>query len=253
MLRQTPEQVFTRRIEDFRVFAARHKKDSNNSAAELSRSFGYFTTHPFARLNQKRMRGILESIHALSERPTRILDLACGAGLLTHALADMGHRVVGIDQDARELHWAKLFGQEHRAAGQFLLGDATHLDQSFANIEDTLGGRPTIVLMAYSLHHLPEVEKSLDQLIPWLPPHADLLINEENPRSPLFRAKHWLRGKIQNDTQEEWHRSAAEWNQLFAARGCSTQGDPKGYDLWGNFFEERWSLIWTLRKTAPPS
>lgn len=246
----SPTEILTHRIPQFRIFAAHHSKENHDAKRELSRSFGYFTSHPFARLNQKRLKAILERIETLAPRPSRVLDLACGAGIITHCVSDLGHRAVGLDADPREIHWAKLFGQEHRAAGQFLKGDASRLTENFSDIENTLGGRPQIILLAYALHHLPEVEKTLDALLNWIPEDAVILINEENPRSPLFRAKHWLRTKIQKDTDQEWHRTTAQWNQLFGARGWLAWGEPKGIDLLGEVFEEKWSQLWTLKKNG---
>ena len=50
----------------------------------VSTTYGYFTQHPVAPLNKKRLILMLEAIEARSQtlsRPLRVLDLACGGGL----------------------------------------------------------------------------------------------------------------------------------------------------------------------------
>ncbi len=48
--------------------------------------------------NQVRLRYVLEEIqHHFGDRKIRILDVGCGAGLLTQPLAEAGHHVLGID------------------------------------------------------------------------------------------------------------------------------------------------------------
>src|SRR4051794_17230286 len=74
-------------------FARRHEKDP-----AIALTYGYFTRPPVARLNQRRLHAILEAAGNRSadlKRPLRILDLACGGGLITCALATMGHRTLG--------------------------------------------------------------------------------------------------------------------------------------------------------------
>ena len=44
--------------------------------------------------------------HALSERPTRILDLSCGPGLYASRLARLGHECVGIDYSPASIAYA---------------------------------------------------------------------------------------------------------------------------------------------------
>ncbi len=57
--------------------------------------------------------------------PVSVLDLGCGAGFLSNALAKQGHRVTGIDQAENALHVARA----HDGTGtvQYLLGDARAL------------------------------------------------------------------------------------------------------------------------------
>lgn len=69
------------------------------------------TVHPIALLraeNVTRNPWILEKIHTLLGKSSfDILDIGCGAGFLSNALAANGHRVTGIDLSAKSLDVAK--------------------------------------------------------------------------------------------------------------------------------------------------
>jgi SAM-dependent methyltransferase len=58
--------------------------------------------------------------HVLDTIPSRILDLACGPGLYTSRLAELGHTTVGIDISPASIAYAR----EHAPAScDYLLGD----------------------------------------------------------------------------------------------------------------------------------
>jgi 2-polyprenyl-6-hydroxyphenyl methylase / 3-demethylubiquinone-9 3-methyltransferase len=62
--------------------------------------------HPIALLrleNAARNPWIIEKIHRLRGSSCDVLDIGCGAGFLTNALAKNGHRVTGIDLSAKSL------------------------------------------------------------------------------------------------------------------------------------------------------
>lgn len=66
--------------------------------------------HPVALLraeNQIRTPWILAEIEKHFQKPVRLLDIGCGAGLLTNAAAKKGHEVTGIDLSANSLSVAK--------------------------------------------------------------------------------------------------------------------------------------------------
>jgi len=66
--------------------------------------------HPIGLLraeNRCRIPWILETIQKRYQKPIDVLDLGCGGGFLTHALAKENHRVVGIDLSASSLTIAR--------------------------------------------------------------------------------------------------------------------------------------------------
>jgi 2-polyprenyl-3-methyl-5-hydroxy-6-metoxy-1,4-benzoquinol methylase len=231
-------------------FHGRHLND-----AAVQRTFGYFTRHPVAPLNRKRLLLILEAAcreQAQLQRPLRILDLACGGGLISCALASLGHRVVGADLSADEIRMAQLYAGEERLDGMFLQADLLGSPDWERRVESALGGKPDLVVLAYALHHLPEVETFVERLARWLDAGSALLINEENPRSPLFRLKHFIRGIIQGDTEIEWHRSFEGWRSLLQGSGFLVSPPLRGADLLpllGRILPGwAWSLVFTARR-----
>jgi 2-polyprenyl-3-methyl-5-hydroxy-6-metoxy-1,4-benzoquinol methylase len=176
---------------------------------------------------------MLKRVDALSKelkRPLRVVDLACGGGLISCAIARMGHRVLGLDLDPSEIHWAKLFALETQVNAIFWQADLLAPSQPPSPLdphgrpweltaEDALGGKPDLVVLAYALHHLPEPELLVRRLANWLEPSARLLVNEENPKSLTFLLKHRLREWIQHDTEAEHHRSLSAWKELLEAHG----------------------------------
>jgi 2-polyprenyl-3-methyl-5-hydroxy-6-metoxy-1,4-benzoquinol methylase len=232
-------------------FAARHQRDP-----AISLTYRYFTSHPFARLNQLRLRALLERVGARSaelRRPLRVLDLACGGGLITCALASMGHRTLGIDLNASEIRMARLFAQEESLDGMFLQTDLLNDPAWERTAQETLGGKPDVVSLAYALHHLPEVTPFLKRLSRWLEAPSQLLINEENPGALTFRLKHQLRGWLQKDTDTEWHRPYAEWKRLLEGHGFVIVPPLIGLDLLPGIARVKpdkcWSIVFTAQRS----
>jgi len=217
------------------------------------RTFGYFTHHPVASLNRKRLALLLDSTHTLAPpgSAARVLDIACGGGIVTGAVSALGHRTLGIDISTDEIRLAKDFARYSGHGGVFWNADVLNQTSWERTAEETLGGKPTVVLLAYALHHLPQVAVFIERLGRWLDSGSSLVINEENPDSPLFRLKHRVRGWLQNDTGDEWHRSFAEWSCLLENSGFAVSR-PRGADPlpgMGRFAPGcSWSLIFTARR-----
>lgn len=184
------------------------------------------------------------------------MDLGCGGGILTQAMASLGHRALGLESNAAALHWAKRFAVEYRLPAAFARGDAQNLESSFALIEDTLGGKPGLVFLGYALHHFSDPEAVLNVLHAWLPTGAALLINEDNPESRLFRIQARLTGLLHRHSTTPGRRSFAGWNTLLSQTGFIPDVAPEGVDPWARWEQwvtptaaERWSLVWSARKS----
>jgi 2-polyprenyl-3-methyl-5-hydroxy-6-metoxy-1,4-benzoquinol methylase len=214
-------------------------------------TYGYFTRHPFSKLNQKRLSTILQLLK--NAAPRKVLDIACGGGLITHAIASMGMDVLGVDINAEEIKLAETFTLEPKTSAQFLLMDMV-TDQNWEKqIEKKLGGKPQTIVLAYALHHLPHVERFLERLSLWVEKDTLLIINEENPLSPSFRAKHVLRSWIQKDTETEWHRTFKQWKKLLKENQFQVSKQVIGLDMvpWVGTISPSlsWSLVFTAYKS----
>ncbi|MFM7103408.1 MAG: bifunctional demethylmenaquinone methyltransferase/2-methoxy-6-polyprenyl-1,4-benzoquinol methylase UbiE [Verrucomicrobiota bacterium] len=113
----------------------------------------------------------------------RALDVCCGTGEITLALADAGAEVTGLDFSEPMLAVAR-----HRAGCprparrvRFLQGDALHLpfpDHSFE-----------VVTISYGLRNLADFERGLDELQRVLVPGGRLLVLDfGHPDSPVWRS-----------------------------------------------------------------
>ena len=98
---------------------------------------GWYTAlnHPVALLraeNRLRTPWILEHLAKHFKKPIRILDIGCGAGLLTNALALKDHETYGIDLSRSSLEAASRFDQTKKVNYQEANAyDLPFEDQSF--------------------------------------------------------------------------------------------------------------------------
>lgn len=79
---------------------------NNDFYEELNEKWLHGDDHPVALLraeNRLRIPFIAEKIAQHMKRSCRVLDIGCGAGFLTNALAEKGHLVTGIDQSPSSL------------------------------------------------------------------------------------------------------------------------------------------------------
>ncbi len=87
------------------------KKNINNAFYDtLEENWIYATDHPIALLraeNALRNPWITKVIQEKKPYPCKILDIGCGAGLLTNPLAHQGHIVSGIDLSSSSLELAR--------------------------------------------------------------------------------------------------------------------------------------------------
>ncbi|MGZ3687890.1 MAG: class I SAM-dependent methyltransferase [Bdellovibrionota bacterium] len=243
----TPKEAQKNALLHASHFFRRYREDP-----KARQTFGYFTHHPVAKLNGVRLETLLARLEERSRtlhRPLRVLDLACGGGLISCAISSLGHRVLGLDLDAQEIALARKYALEEKQNALFHPMDVIEDPKWEAFCEETLGGRPDVIVLAYALHHLPRVEEFLSRVSTWLPPESWLLVNEENPRSPLFRLKHRVRGLIQRDTEQENHRTFEGWKSLLEQRGFQVS-DPVGADPLPGLARVRPSLCWSLIFTA---
>jgi 2-polyprenyl-6-hydroxyphenyl methylase/3-demethylubiquinone-9 3-methyltransferase len=134
---------------------------------------------PLHRMNPARIGWI----EGFVRDPTRILDVGCGAGLATEALARHGHDVLGIDAAGEAIEAARL----HAAAQGLALQYRSCLAEDLA----AEGARFPVITCLEVIEHVPDPAGFLRVLAGLLEPEGVLLI------STLNRTRRsWLTAKL---------------------------------------------------------
>ncbi|MCC6873276.1 MAG: class I SAM-dependent methyltransferase [Sandaracinaceae bacterium] len=123
----------------------------------------------------RHLRMSAERLELEGSRP-RILDLCCGTGLSTEALAAVYPRaeLVALDASAGMLEVARR--KPVLRGARFIHGDAT--DPRAAGVDGDFDG----VLMAYGLRNLPDPDRGLANIIALLRPGGRLCLHEYSVR-----------------------------------------------------------------------
>ncbi|CAN5243991.1 hypothetical protein BH20ACT9_BH20ACT9_01730 [soil metagenome] len=150
----------------------------------------------------------------LPGRPARVLEIGCGEGHLTVAMARAGHRVVGVDPIAPK-------GGIFRRTTFEAFEDAERFD---------------CVVASLVLHHIPDLARALDKSVRMLRPGGQAIVVEfawdrideatarwyhehlpadDDRRSQAFLAPccdRWARARLQG-ASEPFERYCGEWAQ----------------------------------------
>lgn len=92
-------------------------------------------------------RQLLGEVGFAGTHPLRILDVGCGSGYATTLVAELGHRVVGVDSSAGMLAEAR---KRHGES------DALHWQEGIAEVPPTVPGGWDVVTCRYVLWTLPD-------------------------------------------------------------------------------------------------
>jgi ubiquinone/menaquinone biosynthesis methyltransferase len=112
-------------------------------------------------------------------RSTLALDLACGTGDITFALAERGARATGLDVTHRMLQLAEAKQLGGRRAA-FLTGDMMALPFADAQFD--------LVTAGYGLRNVPRLETSIDEIARVLRPGGMLLsLDFDKPANAMMR------------------------------------------------------------------
>ena len=111
----------------------------------------------------------------------RALDVGCGGGLATEALAELGAAATGIDAAAAPLAVAKLHAAQRGLADKIDYVEAT--PEAFL---DTKPGAFEIVLCLETLEHVPDVHSAVDALAKLAAPGGDVFLATINRTAKAF-------------------------------------------------------------------
>jgi SAM-dependent methyltransferase len=86
--------------------------------------------HDWASRRVVNIRKHVDWIHreVLSSRPARILDLGCGPGLYTSALAELGHECAGVDFSPASIEYAREYAEKKHLRCSYDLMDVRQAD-----------------------------------------------------------------------------------------------------------------------------
>ena len=139
-------------------------------------------SRPLMALNPVRLAFIAQMLHAqkLGFKDVRALDVGCGGGLLSEAMAQAGARVVGVDLSPELLEVAKL-----HALGAELTGIEYQL-QSAEDIALSHAEQFDLVTCMEMLEHVPDPESVLDACVKLLKPGGLLVLSTLNRTPKAF-------------------------------------------------------------------
>jgi len=119
-----------------------------------------------------------------------LLDVGCGTGTMTQALADSGFRAFGVDQSVEMLRIA-----ESKRKGYHLQATAKDLPFSKEQFH--------VVITIATLHHFADhdlIEHAIGEMLRVVRPGGHLLIWDHNPRNPYWKL---LMKRVPQDSGEE--------------------------------------------------
>jgi SAM-dependent methyltransferase len=108
--------------------------------------------------------------HALSTvKPGIALDAACGTGRHAATLAQLGHRVIGVDRSATMMEIA----QRKVPSGDFRIGDLEALPLDDASVD--------VVVCALALTHLPDLSRAVAEFARVVRPGGRVILSDAHP------------------------------------------------------------------------
>ena len=187
--------------------------------------------HQFHRLSRNRRVIVPWLDHARSLAGARILEIGCGTGASTVALAEQGAEVIGVDIDEAALATARDRARIHAQRATFVSCNATSVAERFA------GERFDFIIFFAALEHMTHEERLGSMASTWaLLPKGGLWVVIETPNrlwyfdahTALLPFFHWLpedlafkytRFSPRTNFREIYREDGPERRQHFLRRG----------------------------------
>lgn len=130
---------------------------------------------PFAELPiHAEAESMAQILHACSVTTgMKVLDLACGPGIVTCALAQTGAQAVGIDLTPAMIEQARQRADSMGVRAEYYIGNAMHLPFAAASFDR--------VVTRYSFHHMLTPEKVLAEMVRVCRPGGRIVVVDATP------------------------------------------------------------------------
>jgi 2-polyprenyl-6-hydroxyphenyl methylase/3-demethylubiquinone-9 3-methyltransferase len=160
--------------------ASRRNVDPNELAKFASLAQSWWDpagpSKPLHELNPLRLRYV---DHAASLRDARVLDVGCGGGILSEAMARSGARVLGIDLSQAVLDVAELHALEAKLAVEYQAIAAEELAAATPGSFD-------LVTCMEMLEHVPDPAAMLSALATLAKPGGNVIVSTLNRKPVAF-------------------------------------------------------------------
>lgn len=135
---------------------------------------------PLHRVNSIRINFILDNLNTKNLDNLDILDIGCGGGILSEALAKNGGNVTGIDMSKDAIDVAKMHAELTQASNDVKL----NLNYIYTSIEDFCTQNPNtkfdVITCLELLEHVPNPENFITHVVKLLKPSGQLFISTLN-------------------------------------------------------------------------
>lgn len=165
-------------------------------------------------LNELQIATVLD---LLGEKPARVLEVGCGTGRFTFAMASAGHTVTGVDYSAAMLDTCRKRQTEEPGGERVTLLEGSIFELPFEDASFDA------VLCVHVLMHLPEREDALRELLRVVKPGGRVIFDIRNSASlnrlsyPLRRLAQSVQGR---DPWYVWYSSVGEIGAFAAENGA---------------------------------
>lgn len=143
----------------------------------------------------------------------RVLDVACGPGIVSVHLAAAGARVIGVDLTPRMLELAR-----HRAADAGV-GHRCEFVEGRMDSVDAADGSFTVTVSRYALHHAADPDAVADEMCRVTAPGGRVIVVDFAADQDPEVARAYDRAERLRDPSHVRNLTAVEQRELFESRG----------------------------------
>jgi SAM-dependent methyltransferase len=148
-----------------------------------------------------------------SPRLGRLLEVGCGVGAAARYLDGRYETYLGIDHSPKMIEAARIFNRGNKWA-EFLTADIKTVDLTGSSVDTILANG--------ALHHIPDLDAVMENLVRLAGPGCRILAIEPQNGNPLIQFMRFIRKKVDKAySRDQVFFSEHELTALFARHGVS--------------------------------